>query len=132
MMRLLSPTSNWRMNDSYANDAGIRHRTGAAEVSVNPQDAKRLGISDGQTVRLSNGGGALELQAKVDANMLPGVLLSYKGRWPKQDGGNLNFLNTGIRSDIANATAVHSTEVALEPIGSVSWRSLLRADLLAL
>ena len=46
---------------------------------------------------------------------LPGVALSHKSRWPKlsKQHANINVLNPGRKTDMAESSAVHSVEVAL-------------------
>ncbi len=112
MLRLLTPASLWRMNDSYANDAGIMKRSGPASVTLHPDDAKRFGIQENDKVRLHNDSGEVELIAVIDDITLSGVALSYKGRWPKLDSDNhMNALHKAEKSDMGESTSVHSTEV---------------------
>ena len=44
-----------------------------------------------------------------------GVILAPKGRWPKGSlsGANVNVLNPGAKSDLAESCAVHSINVSL-------------------
>ena len=116
-LRLLSPASLWRMNDSYANDKNIQQRAGEANVIVHPEDAARLGLTDGARVRLENETGWLELIATVDPLTPQGVALTYKGRWPKQEQQrrNVNVLNPGHKTDMGESSSVHSIEVSIRP-----------------
>ena len=116
-LRLLSPASLWRMNDSYANDKNIRQRAGGANVIIHPEDARRLGLKDGARVRLENETGWLELIAKVDPLTPRGVALTYKGRWPKQEQQrrNVNVLNPGRKTDMGESSSVHGIEVSIRP-----------------
>ncbi|MCY3586542.1 MAG: molybdopterin-dependent oxidoreductase [Acidimicrobiales bacterium] len=115
--RLLSPASRWRLNDSHANDRMIGRRSGPATVTVHPADAADLGIADGDPVRLRNDAGQITLQANIEEVAARGVLVAYKGRWPKlePDGCNVNALHENISADIAGCSAVHGTHVSLEP-----------------
>jgi anaerobic selenocysteine-containing dehydrogenase len=111
-LRLLTPASNWRMNDSYANDPGIIKRSGPASVTLHPDDAKRFNILENDKVRLFNESGEVELVAYIDDMTLKGVALSYKGRWPKLDADNhMNVLHKAEKSDMGESSSVHSTEV---------------------
>ncbi len=112
-LRLLSPASGWLLNDSFGNDAKIETQLGAANVVMHPLEAKTRGLSDRQTVVLSNDTGKLTLQLKLNADVPMGVALSHKGRWPKRqaDHANVNILNPGVKSDMGDSTAVHSVEV---------------------
>ena len=113
--RLITPASDYRMNDSYANDPTLARNAGEAEVYIHPQDAERLEVGNGAPVTLSNENGSLELTAAIEEVSVPGVLVSYKGRWPKQETGqkNVNVLHIGQKADMAESTSVHSTMVTL-------------------
>ena len=117
LLRLLSPASPWLMNDSYANDTRIAKQLGPASVTLNPEDAEARGLKRGDRVRLSNATGSLDLTLAVDDGVPPGAALSYKGRWPKLEGGprlNVNALNPGHKSDMGESTCVHGVEVMIE------------------
>ena len=117
IFRLLSPASQWRLNDSHANDRTIGRRAGPATVTIHPADAADLGIAHGDPVRMQNSAGQLEVEANVEDVAPRGVLVSYKGRWPKLEpsGCNVNVLHEAISSDIEGCSAVHATRVTLEP-----------------
>ena len=120
--RLITPASDYRMNDSYANDPKLARNAGDPEVYIHPQDAERLGIGNGAPVTLSNDSGSLRLTATVDKIAMPGVIVSYKGRWPKQEQErkNVNALHIGQKADMAESTSVHSTLVSVNPCTAVS------------
>jgi anaerobic selenocysteine-containing dehydrogenase len=115
--RLLSPASKWRLNDSYANDAHLAEREGAAALHLHPTDGARLGVRDGAAVQVRNTTGAVRLTARFDAAVLPGTAVSYKGRWPRlePDRTNLNFVHTAQMADMGESTSVHSTLVEIVP-----------------
>jgi len=117
-LRLLTPASKWRLNDSYANDPHIVEQSGPASVRLNPLDASAAGISDGARVRLGNETGNIELVARVDETVLQGTAVSYKGRWPnlEDNGANVNFVHTPRKADMGGSTSVHATEVTAEPV----------------
>ena len=118
--RLLTPASKWRMNDSYANDPHLIERSGPAAVHMNPSDAARIGVREGATVALANAnaGASLRLVARLDGDVLPGTVLSYKGRWPSLEGNhmNVNFIHDGQCADMGASTSVHSTLVSITPV----------------
>jgi anaerobic selenocysteine-containing dehydrogenase len=118
-VRLLSPASEWRLNDSYANDPRLKRRSAPAEITLHPDDARRFGIADGQPVTVGNHGGELTLTARVSDVVLPGTAMSYKGRWPSLSAGgdNLNLLYDGKKSDIGESSTVHGIEVTVVPAG---------------
>jgi len=116
-LRLLSPASEWHMNSSYDNEPKIDRQAGPETLSLNPDDAARLGISDGQPVLARNETGSLAFQARLDPWMLPGTALAPKGRWLKRSPqhANVNVLNPGLRSDMGDSTAVHCVEIEVAP-----------------
>ena len=118
-LRLISPASEWLMNDSYANDPKVEKQLGAATVTINPRDAEAHGLAAGSRVRLSNGTGSLELDVVVSDRVAPGVAMSPKGRWPRRAGkerANVNTLNPGQKTDMGESSAVHGVEVEIAAI----------------
>lgn len=114
-VRLLTPASKWRMNDSYANDPHLAQQAGTPSVWLASADATRLGIVDHAPVRLSNDAGTITLTARIDATLQPGTAVSHKGRWPmlESDGRNVNCLYDARMADMGESTAVHSVVVTL-------------------
>jgi len=117
-LRLLTPASKWRLNDSYANDPHIAEQSGPATVSINGADATRIGLAEGAQVRLRNETGAIELRTHIDDDVLPGTAVSYKGRWPSLEANamNVNFVHTPVKTDMGESSSVHATEVIAEPV----------------
>jgi anaerobic selenocysteine-containing dehydrogenase len=115
LFRLLSPASAWLMNSTYNSDPKVAEKLGAESVTLNPADATRLGFHDGDMVIAANATGRLELRLSI-ADVVPvGVALSHKSRWPKlsKQHANINALNPGRKTDMAESSAVHSVEVTL-------------------
>jgi len=104
------------MNSSYGNDEKIRRRLGEPKIMLHPQDARDRKVVDGDRIVLANEGGELPLTVAVSEITQPGVGLVYKGRWPSASPGdaNINLLVRGRKSDIAESTTVHGTEVELK------------------
>ncbi len=114
-IRLLTPASIWRMNDSFSNDPEIIKRSSDASITLHPDDADRLNISEGDQVTLSNKAGEIQLTAKIDRLTPSGVALSYKGRWPKLEATarNVNSIHLAKKTDMGESSSVHSTEVTV-------------------
>lgn len=117
-LRVLSPASPWLMNSVYGNDARVQKLIGEADVILNPQEAQQRGLEEGMQVILSNEMGQLPLKVKFSEGVPWGVALVYKGRWPKLDasGANVNILNPGQKTDIAESSCVHAIEVEIAPL----------------
>ena len=115
LLRLLTPASEWMLNDTFTNDPKITKRLGPAEIALNPADAARRGLTDGDRVAVANEVGSLLLDLRLSDGVPPGVALSPKGRWPKRESerANVNVLNPGIKSDMGQSSAVHGIEVTV-------------------
>lgn len=115
-LRVLSPASPWLMNSSYGNDTHVRTCNGQADVFLNPQEAHSRGIAEGTFVVLSNEIGQLSLKVVLSQDVPMGVALVHKGRWPKLDPSraNVNILNPGHKTDLAESSCVHSVEVEIQ------------------
>jgi len=117
-LRLLSPASEWQMNDSYGNEPNIQRKLGEPKVYIHPDDAKSLALEDGEWAALSNATGKLKLRVSITDRVVRGVALAHKGRWPRLDSqrANVNVLNPGVTSDMGESSSVHSTWVRVEPL----------------
>jgi len=122
--RLLSPASRWQMNDSYGNDPKIREKLGPAAVTLHPEDARAIGVAAGDRVRLSNDLGAMTFRTEISDAVPRGAALSHKGRWPalEDEGGNVNRLNSGEKSDMGESSSVHGTLVEIRAAGGTAER----------
>ena len=118
LLRLLTPASRWMLNDTFTNDTKISKRLGAAEIALNPADAARRELREGDRVTVANSVGSLELSLRLSTDVPPGVALSPKGRWPKREAGhaNVNVLNPGAKSDMGGSSAVHGIEVSVSVV----------------
>jgi anaerobic selenocysteine-containing dehydrogenase len=114
-LRILSPASAWLMNSSYGNDEIIRKRLGPPTIAMHPDDAALGRWSEGDAVMLVNASGRLRLSVTISDAAQPGVGIVYKGRWPtaSAEGANVNVLVAARKSDLAESTTVHGTEVDL-------------------
>ena len=97
------------MNSIYGNDDSVRKRLGEPSVILSPTEAERRGLASGEDIVLKNDAGSVQLKVRISADVQDGVALVYKGSWPRYSGdsANVNVLNAGLRSDIADSTAVH-------------------------
>lgn len=121
-LRVLSPASPWLMNSSYGNDGRIGDRISHADVLLNPKEAQVRGLEAGTPVILSNDTGELLLKVALSEDVPCGVALVYKGRWSKLDPNraNVNVLNPGNKTDLAESSCVHGVEVDITPVSAIS------------
>jgi anaerobic selenocysteine-containing dehydrogenase len=114
-LRLLSPSSPWRLNDSFANVAEISRRAGRPTIALHPADAAERGLAEGDEALVFNETGRLSLAVSLSDALPRGVALSHKGRWPKHEAAraNVNVLNPGRKTDMGESTCVHGIEVTV-------------------
>ena len=119
-LRLLSPASSWTLNDSYGNDPVARSHAGPQAIILHPTDAAARGLRDGDLAVLRTEAGELLAPVSTSADVPASVALMYKGHWPKLEpsGANVNVLNPGHKSDMAESSAVHGIEVTVEAAGT--------------
>jgi anaerobic dimethyl sulfoxide reductase subunit A len=94
---LVTPHPRWRTHSIFHNIAVLRE-TYEQEVTLNANDAKKLGIKTGDTVELWNERGRVVVPAYVTERCMPGVAVLYEGAWMDLDeqgvdrAGNPDFL----------------------------------------
>jgi formylmethanofuran dehydrogenase subunit D len=71
--------TRWTANTIQRSPDWRKGRGPHCMLTINPEDAKRLGIADGQNVRLSTSRGSAELPAAVDVKMRPGHVAMPNG-----------------------------------------------------
>ena len=118
-LRLLSPASQWTMNDSYANEPRARAKLGPPTITLHPADAAARGLAAGDRARVASDLASLEMAVAVEAVVPQGAALAFKGHWPRleEGGANVNLLNPGLRADMGASTAVHGLEVTVAALG---------------
>jgi anaerobic dimethyl sulfoxide reductase subunit A len=84
---LCSPKSRARTHSIHGNQP-LLARVDPDDVWMNPADAARRGIVDGQKVCVFNDRGSTILPAKVTRRIVPGVISIKEGAWftPDADG----------------------------------------------
>ena len=114
-LRLLSPATEWTLNDSYGNDPMIRTRLGAMTITLNPIDAADLCLRSGELALVESETGRLVVPVEVSDDVPSSVAVVPKGRWPKLEpsGANVNVLNPGHKADMGESSSVHGIEVTV-------------------
>ena len=77
---LISPHPRWRTHSIFNNCSWLRE-TYEQEVTLNTQDARRLGVRTGDTVEVWNDRGKVVVPVYVTERCLPGVAVLYEGAW---------------------------------------------------
>ena len=113
--RLATSPSRSFLNSSFSETKSSYEREGRPEVMIEPTDADRLGIVDGDIVRLGNKRGEIRLHARIVPGARPGVLIA-EGLWPNSahlDGEGINVLTGADPVAPYGGAAVHDNRVWL-------------------
>lgn len=100
---MITPHPRERTHSIFHN-IGILKETYDQEVTINPKDAKRLGIQPGDNIEIWNDRGRIVVLAHLSERVMPGVLIVYEGTWLDLNednvdlGGNPNMLTSDIPS----------------------------------
>jgi anaerobic selenocysteine-containing dehydrogenase len=116
---LLTPKTHFFLNTTFANQARQRARQGEPFVAVHRDDAARLGIVDGQWVRVWNDRGGFVAAARVGDDARPGVLVAPMGWWPRDhpDGRGPQETTPQRLTALAGGATFNDNRVALAPAG---------------
>ncbi len=107
-----------RTHSSYHNVPNLREAVEDA-TWINPLDARRLGIENGQTVTLTSPRGSLRTRAKVTPRIIPGVVSMAEGAWYKpdadgvDDGGCSNTLTNYRKMPVSKGNPQHTIRVKI-------------------
>ena len=114
---LISGAAHHFVTTSMANQPSLVAKEGTPFIEINPDDALSRGIADGEDVVVSNRRGWCTLRAVVTQDVIPGVVVSPKGRWASlsPDGRNVNWLTPDAIADLAGQSTYHSNLVHLRP-----------------
>src|SRR5262249_8488003 len=102
-------------NSTFTEIEQSKAREGRPTVLIHPQDCRRLGIADGDPVRLANDRGEVVLHAKPFDGLQPGVVVA-EGLWPHHaynDGVPINALTSADPGSPAGGAVFHDTAIAI-------------------
>ena len=115
--RLVTAPARSFLNTSFTEMKSGQRREGRPTVKVHPDDARALGIEDGDKVRLGNNRGEVVLHATLAIGQLKGVLVS-ESIWPSEyfEGGiGINALTSDDPGPPYGGAVYHDTSVWLRP-----------------
>jgi anaerobic selenocysteine-containing dehydrogenase len=114
--RLVTPPARNFLNSTFTETATSRAKEGAPKVKIHPDDLARLGLSDGDEVRLVNHRGAVRLFAESFAGVRRGVVVA-EGIHPNSafvDGRGINTLTGADQPAPYGGAAFHDAKVRVE------------------
>ena len=112
-----------RTHSSYGN-VDVLQAACRQEVWINPLDAEKRGIKNGDMVRVFNQRGEVRLPAKVTPRIMPGVSAMGQGAWHDANmngdridhGSCINTLTTHRPSPLAKGNPQHTNLVQIEKV----------------
>ncbi|WP_316511337.1 DMSO/selenate family reductase complex A subunit [Klebsiella grimontii] len=112
-----------RTHSSYGN-IDVLQAACRQEVWLNPLDAEKRGIKNGDMVRVFNARGELRIPAKVTPRIMPGVSAMGQGAWHDANmngdridrGSCINTLTTHRPSPLAKGNPQHTNLVEIEKV----------------
>lgn len=112
-----------RTHSSYGN-IDVLQASCRQEVWINPVDAQKRGIANGDMVRVFNDRGEVRIAAKVTPRILPSVSAMGQGAWHDADmtgdkidhGACVNTLTTQRPSPLAKGNPQHTNLVEIEKV----------------
>lgn len=112
-----------RTHSSYGN-VDVLQAACRQEVWINPLDAEKRGIKNGDMVRVFNQRGEVRLPAKVTTRIMPGVSAMGQGAWHDANmtgdridhGACMNTLTTHRPSPLAKGNPQHTNLVDIEKV----------------
>ncbi len=116
--RLVTAPARHFLNSSFTETPTSRRRESRPGLLLHPQDAARLGVKNGDPVRLSNVRGEVELHAEVFPGLQPGTVIA-ESIWPNSahpGGLGINALTGSDPAAPAGGAAFHDSRVAVEAV----------------
>lgn len=115
-LALVSPPARNFLNSSFVNVTSLRAAEGEPSLEIHPVDAAGRGIASGDTVRVFNDRGSLQLRAEVTDRARPGCAVALSIWWKKlaRDGRNVNELTSPALTDIGRAPTFYDCLVEVE------------------
>ncbi len=119
-LNILSPKSHAFMNSSYGNMAQQLHHAGEQGVLISPADARDRNIGDGMPVLVSNDRGSFQAVARIDEDVMPGVVVAPLGYWRKLSAGEatVQAVNSGAYADLGRAPTFSDNLVEVAPVAA--------------
>jgi anaerobic selenocysteine-containing dehydrogenase len=121
-LQLLSPPANSFLNSSFSHLKSFLKSERHPFIELNPEDATRRGVEDGETVRVWNDRGECRLIARVSNRVKPGVAVALAIWWNKLSPGrgNVNQTVSQALTDIGGGATFYDNlvEVAREKLSA--------------
>ena len=119
-LNILSPKSHAFLNSSYGNLPQQLHHAGEQTLILNPVDARERNIGDAMAVVVSNERGRFEAIARIDEDVMPGVVVAPMGYWRQLSLGEatVQAVNSGAYADLGHAPTFSDNLVQVLPVAA--------------
>jgi len=111
----MTPNTKNRIHSQFNNLKYIEQFSEEPLLQMNPRDALKRGISDGDEVKIYNNRGYLITNVRIDFSIKRGCVSMTNGWWIEQ-GGTVNFLSLGRETDMGYGAAYHENLVEVERV----------------
>jgi len=118
-LELLARKADNFLNTTFSNVPSLQQMEEPGLLEISSADAQKRGIANGDRVRVHNERGEIELLARVDGKVQPGVV-SATLNWVKMTPGfqSINSLTSEKLTDMGNSATFYSVLVEVEKIVS--------------
>ena len=115
-LNILSPKSHGFLNSCYANMTQKIKGQGEQFIMINALDAELRNINQGDKVRVFNDRGAFEGEAKITADVNPGLIVATLGYWRQLNKGTVNSISSAEFVNMGHAPTFSDNLVQVEVI----------------
>jgi len=112
----MSPNTKNRIHSQFNNLKIIKLINPEPILHINPHDARKRKIEDGDIVRVFNGRGSIIVKALSTYEVRVGCVVLPNGWW-KTQGVSVNMLSQGRETDMGHGSAFHNNRVEVKRIG---------------
>jgi len=114
-LELLARKADNFLNTTFTNQSSLQHMEDRQVLEMTAADAERRNIRDGDRVRVFNRRGEIELIARVNGSVPPGVVAARLD-WAKlsPQGRNINVLTSNRLTDLGASATFYSVLVEVE------------------
>ncbi len=118
-LQFLTPSAHSIHNSNYGDEPGFRADERTPKVLLNPIDAARRAVGDGDLVRVHNRRGECLLRARVTGDIREGVAMASGQWWDRcyEGGTSPNFTTPDFPADLGGGSAFNSNLVEVERVG---------------
>ena len=96
------------------------HHAGEQAVILSPLDARERNIGEGMPVVVGNDRGQFEAVARIDEDVMPGVVVAPLGYWRRftRSEATVQAVNSGAYADLGRAPTFSDNLVQVMPVAA--------------